>query len=206
MSVDRRTTAAVCGLAAVAWALAVPLLGGALQPGYSQLAQFISELGASGAAHGGAVSLLGFAPTGALLLAFLALVVPLLPPTRQARVGIVALTTVGIAYLVSALFRCDAGCPSDGSRAQSIHNLFGLLEYVGAFIGLRLLGAAFRQSAQWRPLAALSSVAALAVGVGFLAMLSPGLEWCRGLSQRLAESGIFTWIGAVSVALLRARQ
>jgi hypothetical protein len=198
-----RHAAAVCGLAAAAWALAVPLLGGALEPGYSQVAQFISELGARGAAHARAVAVFGFAPIGALMLAFLAAVSTQLPPVPQTRFGLAALSMVGLAYLVSAVFPCDAGCPSQGSHAQAVHNLFGLLEYTGAFIGLRVLATGFRSAPEWRGLAPLTGGAAIVVAAGFVAMLSPGLEWCRGLSQRVAELAIFGWVALVGLHLLR---
>lgn len=198
-----RRVAAVCGLAAAAWALAVPLLGGALEPGYSHLAQYISELGAAGAAHARTVSWLGFAPIGALMLAFLAAAATQLPQVPQTTFGTTALAMVGLAYLVSAVFPCDAGCPNEGSRAQAVHNLFGLLEYSGAFIGLRVLATGFRSSPEWRGLAPITGAAALAVAAAFVAMLSPGLVWSRGLSQRVAELAIFGWVALVSLHLLR---
>jgi hypothetical protein len=199
-----RRAAAVCGLAAAAWALAVPLLGGALEPGYSHLAQYISELGARGAMHARAVSALGFAPIGALMLAFLAAASTQLPRVPQTVFGTTALAMVGLAYLISAVFPCDPGCPSQGSRAQAVHNLFGLLEYSGAFIGLRVLATGFRSAPAWRGLAPVTSAAAIAVAGAFIAMLSPGLEWCRGLSQRVAELAIFGWVALVSLHLLRS--
>lgn len=46
------------------------LLGGLFTPGYSHVSQFISELGASQAAHEYPVRLIGFLPAGVTLLAF----------------------------------------------------------------------------------------------------------------------------------------
>ena len=55
-------------LAALAAGLtgAVVVLGGAMQPGYSHVADYISELGAVGAPHGQAISVAGFLPIGFL--------------------------------------------------------------------------------------------------------------------------------------------
>lgn len=192
---SRSAAAAACGLAAAAWAFAVPVAGGCASAPYSHVAQFISELGATGAAHGRLVSGLGFAPIGALVLAFLALAAGVLPRSRRATAGLACLGAVGVAYLVSAVFPCDPGCPSVGSTAQSIHNGFGALEYVGATAGLWLLGAALRSRA--------CAVAAALVALGFAAMLTPALEPVRGASQRVAEAAIFLWIASSSVSLLR---
>jgi hypothetical protein len=177
------------------WAFAVPGVAACRSDGYSHVSQFISELGATGAADGALVSAAGFAPIGALVLAFLALAARALPRTRGVRAGLVCLGAVGVAYLVSAVFRCDPGCPSTGSLAQSIHNGFGLLEYVGALAGFGLLAAALRSPG--------CVFAAVGVAAGFAGMLTPSLEPFRGASQRLAEAAIFGWIAYASVRLLR---
>lgn len=200
---SRRIAAALCGLAAAAWALAVPLLGARAAPGYSHVAQTISELGAQGAAHGALVSAAGFAPIGVLVAAFLVLAAGALPASARARAGLVCLGGVAAGYLGAALFRCDAGCPGEGSLSQQLHNLFGLLEYGGAIAGLALLGGALRAVPAGRPLATLSFVTAAGVAAGLLAMLVPGLAPVRGLAQRVAEAAIFGWIAIVSLRLLR---
>ena len=184
----------------------VPVAAGHVEPGYSHSSQFISELGAAGAANARLVSLAGFAPIGALVLAFLAFAYEILPGTRKRRTaGAISLAAVGAAYLMAAVFPCDAGCPGSGSISQSIHNAFGLLEYAGAWVGLVLLGSTFRDSAQWRALAPACMASAVLLGAGFVAMLLPELASVRGLSQRVAEASIFGWIAIVSVFLLRAR-
>lgn len=201
----RHVAAASCGLGAAALALLVPILGGDAEPGYSHASQYISELGASGAANAGLVSAAGFAPIGALTLGFLAFASGLFPRSRRAFAGALCLSAVGAAYLAAAAFPCDAGCPGSGSRSQSIHNAFGLLEYAGGVVGLVLLGSVFRTNAQWRTLSPLSFGCALVVGAGLSAMSIPQLEVVRGLSQRVAEAAIFVWVAAVSAFLLWVR-
>ena len=193
---NRSTAAGLCGFAAAAFALGVPLLGAAADPSYSHVSQFISELGASGAPHAQLVAAAGFAPIGALFLAFLVLASGLFPPSREKTLGAFAVASVGVAYLVSAVFPCDPGCPSTGSPFQMVHNAFGLLEYVGAAAGFALLGAALQRSSRaafW-----VCAICAALVAVGFLAMLIPALGHVRGLSQRIAEVGIFSWLVAAS--------
>jgi hypothetical protein len=137
------------------------------------------------------------------VLAFLACASALLPADPRKHAGLACFACVGAAYLAAAAFPCDPGCPREGSLAQSVHNVFGFFEYAGALIGLALLSSVFRSSPVWRPLAPQCLACALALGVGFGAMLLPALEPLRGASQRLAEIAIFFWVGCVGVWLLR---
>jgi hypothetical protein len=184
----------------------VPVAGACAAPGYSHVSQFISELGARGAPHATLVAAAGFAPIGALVLAFLGLASEAFPPSSRKTAGLLGLAAVGAAYLVSALFPCDPGCPSEGSFSQSVHNLFGLLEYLGAIAGLLLLSTALRGAACWRPLAASAAVCATLAALGFLGLLLPGLGPFRGAGQRLAEAAIFLWIAHASIVLLRRQR
>lgn len=201
----RSRIAALCGLAAIVFALVTPLVGGAVRPGYSHVAQYISELGEMGAVDGAAISALGFAPTGIAVLLFLALAAPSLPRVRGTALGLACFAGVGVAYVVAAFAPCDAGCPAAGaiSTRQALHNAFGAFEYAGAFAGLLLLGGAFRRSKTWRGSARISFFCAGLVGAGFAAMLMPTLAPVRGVAQRVAELGVFLWIGIVSLDLLR---
>ena len=111
------------------------------------------------------------------------------------RAGLACLGAAGVAYLVSAVFPCDPGCPSTGSLTQAVHNAFGLLEYAGAVAGFGLLARALRSPA--------CALAALLVAAGWAGMLLPSLAPFRGASQRVAEGAIFLWIAYASVLLLR---
>jgi hypothetical protein len=182
--------------------LATTVLGAGARPGYSHASQFISELGERGSPHGGLVSAAGFAPIGGLVLAFLALAAPHFPRSRWSASGILCFGAVGAAYLASAVARCDPGCPAAGSLSQSVHNLFGGLEYVGALAALLLFAGAFRRSDPWRPLWPLCALCAVLVGLGFAGVLAPSLAALRGASQRIAEAGIFGFVAAVALALL----
>jgi hypothetical protein len=54
-----------------------------------------------------------------------------------------------------------------------------------------------------RIVAGACGLAAVLVGVGFAAMLTPSLSPIRGAAQRVAEAGVFAWIAGGSIALLR---
>ncbi len=199
----RERSAALCGFAAALLAFTTTVAGAAARPGYSHVSEFISELGESGAANGLLVSAAGFAPTGFLVLLFLWLAWPLFPQSRRSLWGVCSFATVGISYIVTAVARCDPGCPSTGSLSQTVHNQFGVLQYVGSFVGLVLLGAEFRRSDRWRRLAPACILCATLVGPGFVGMVLPDFSPVRGSFQRAAEVGIFLWVAVVSMTLMR---
>lgn len=187
-----RRLAAACALGAGALALATPLLGGALRPGYSHCAQYISELGEIGAPHAAWVNRLGFLPIGLLVLLFCALAARGLTATRE-RIGLLCLSGVGWSYLVAAFFACDPGCPADGPLRQQLHNAAGVLEYVGGGAGILLL----------RGGSPLSWLCAAGTWLGLAGMLTPDLADWRGLFQRVAELSLFGWLAAVGARLRR---
>jgi hypothetical protein len=181
----------------------VTAAGGCGESDYSHISQYISELGAEGAAHGTLVSRAGFAPIGALFLAFLALASGAFPRGATTASGLLALALFGVSYVVAAFFPCDAGCPATGSLSQSLHNTAGGAGYAGATLGLVLLAASFRASDRWREFFAFTGACAVVVGGGFGAMLAPELAGVRGLGQRGAEAAVFLWVAFVSASLLQ---
>jgi len=197
----RRQYTAILGFAATGLALAVPFIFGLLRSDYSHTRQYISELGERNAAQATLVNVGGFIPIGLMVLAFLALLAPYLPARRSARVGLVLLAGVGVAYLAAAAFPCDAGCPASGSTRQQIHNSLGLIEYGGAALGLVTLAQTFRTTAPWRPLWLPSLALGILIACALLLLLEPSATW-SGLIQRRAEASIFGWITGVSYWLL----
>lgn len=191
----------VAGLAAGALALATPLLAGAAQPAYEPCSQFISELGQTGAPHGALVNFAGFLPTGLLTLAFGLSSALHLAPTRRARWGFLLFSSVGWAYVASAFFPCDPGCPPLGSTSQQIHNAFGAAEYLAGGAGLALLGSSGSAPALAPGVARLARVGSWIVFVAFAGMLLPPLEPVRGLLQRAAEAALFLWMVVSSLRM-----
>lgn len=192
---------ALAGLAAAGLALLVPLVFGVLTPGYDQIADYISELGAVDAPYAEFVNFLGFVPIGLLVATFLVGLRSMLPPGKQALLGLILLSGISVAYVGAALFPCDAGCPSLGSAQQQVHNSLGVIEYIGAAAGLALLARGFQSDTAWRRLQTPTWLASLAVVAGFILMSNPDLAAMRGLAQRLAEVAIFGWIVLVSVTI-----
>ncbi len=198
--------ASVAGLAAVALALLVPVVGGWQTPGFSHTAQYISELGAIGAPHGRLVSLGGFLTIGLLVAAFIGLGWRALARSPGSAVGCLLFLGVAAGYLLAAFAPCDAGCPAEGSARQAAHNLGGLLEYLGGGAGMLLIGAALARRHPLRQLGMTTILLGLLVLGVFYWMGSNPDGAFRGAWQRVTEAALFGWIAIVSVGRLRPDQ
>lgn len=171
-------------LTATSWLFTVFLLPGVLRPDYDPLAQYISELGASGAPHAAVVNWAGYLPSGVLLAVALASFWRHWRPRGLQAAGIALLFCEPLAWIGSALFPCDLGCPAQGSVSQVLHSLLALFTYTGTGLGVILLACA-PGLRLWQRLGWLLLVV-LWFGL-FLAMLTPELGAVRGLLQRAGE-------------------
>ncbi|HEX8704920.1 MAG TPA: DUF998 domain-containing protein [Myxococcaceae bacterium] len=170
--------------------LGVPFVFSAMFPGYSHVRDYISELGAAGAPHASAVNLLTFLPTGLLFIAATFSLKGVLPRRPVVTAGLALVSLAGISYIGAAFVPCDAGCPATGTSQQGLHNLFGLAGYLGASIGLCLLGA----NSGSRTLGRLAIAAGVVAVVGLFVMGVPEAEPWRGLAQRIVECAIVGWM------------
>lgn len=184
---DRATLARSLLVAFVAFAAAFYAVGGLIKPGYSHRSDFISELNATGTPWATALGFAGFLPLALLLAAFLIAAAPLVNLRGASRAGYLLLWSQPIAFLGVVVAPCDAGCPAVGSATQALHNLIGLVTYLGAALAFVLLSFApglTGRAAVWRPLLRAAGVAWLVL---FVLMLQPPLAPWRGLLQRGAD-------------------
>lgn len=184
----------MCGCAAPVLALAVPVIFGALWPGYSHVRHYISILGARNAPHAPFVNYLGFLPIGLTTIGFIAASGRSFPQSPRAARGRLLLCAFSAGYVGTAFLPCDPGCPAFGWITQCAHSLLAVCGYSGAIVGLALLGSAFQLDDGWRSLTVFTWVCAIMLAIGFILMLIPALAPWRGLTQRVAESAMFGWI------------
>lgn len=159
---------------------------------YSHRRHTISELGEVGAPHARAVAWGSFAPTGLFFCASLLALRACLPRGGDISQGVLFFGLVGVGYLLSAVFPCDAGAPPFGSVRNQVHNFIGGIDYLGALGGLDVLRRSLEDVAGWTHLAAASRIAFVAVLVGFIGTVYPNPV--RGLMQRVGEVAIFGWL------------
>jgi hypothetical protein len=190
--------ALVIAIVTAATAAIVPLYFGSRKPGYSHVRHTISELGEIGSPVGSSVSYIGFLSTGISLWLFLLVVARAVP--QESTEALYLLSLVGAGYVGGAVFRCDPGAPLIGSWRNTLHNIFGGLEYLGAAGAFTTL----ERSEFWSPLSELMVYAG-----GLVVLCLWGISFphpLRGLIQRVSETTIFLgvvlmgwWVYRVSV-------
>jgi len=187
---------------------AVVLAAAAGYPGYNHVASFMSELGATGAPRAALMNYAGFIPVGTLLTAFALGLMRALPrkPLMTAGAGLVMLFGIGV--IAAGLFSCDLGCPTSGGTLENrIHNAIGPTCFLCVITGSGMLGWAFRDMPEWRPLS-VYSLATSAVALAFFLGLVGSLEsrTLTGLWQRFMLGTLFLWCGVAAVHGSRVTQ
>jgi hypothetical protein len=178
--------AIIITLLATAYLFTATFFWGTRKPGYSQIRHAISELGEIDSPHQQIISIGVFFPVGSMLLLVAFLIYPL-------GKNIAALSfCLAVGYLIAAFFPCDKGFPFSGTKRQMIHNLGGIVEYIGG--GLALFQISEHSGKPFE----IASFVVFAIAFGIL--LRP-LAPVRGFIQRIAE--VFLLGGLVIAIWLR---
>ena len=172
----------------------IPELLSAYTSGYSSLTQYISELGDVAAPNRIFASYFSFLPTAVLVAAAVFILWVRHASALIVKFGLLLMLGVAIGYLGAVIFPCEQACRAITVQ-QSMHNLAGLIEYVGALSGLFLITLGFLRSGN-RGLFQMTAIALVFVLLGFLLMLTPDLLAMKGLAQRIADYTIFLWFAA----------
>ncbi len=197
-----RTFAFTSALLGLAILLIAAVAGGLATPGYDHARQYISELGATGAATGPAVSA-AFVVSGALQAVFWLLCIRLLPGSRLVAAGFALSALNGLGLLAGGVFPCDAGCSlSDPSLSAILHDVLGGMGYLCGVAGIVLVAMAWRSVPERRRLSGLALLCGMP-GVMLIWLIHPGFE-LFGLAQRGLELAIAVWTLAIAFAIRRA--
>lgn len=177
------------------------LIGGAAYPGYDPLRQYVSELGATGAPTGPAVSWLGFMPAGVMIMGFCLIAIWLLRRNLAAVVGLLLFAWYGFGLIGSAIFPCAFECGREVmTPAQMMHDLIGGTGYLTGVAALVVTGlAAARARDAWLTPLGLVCAGVAAVGLGGLLA---DIE-LRGAAQRTLEAALAVFLLAFGWSLAR---
>ncbi|MBC7769048.1 MAG: DUF998 domain-containing protein [Phycisphaerales bacterium] len=192
--------AMICGVLGALWLIGMVIAGGATFPDYDHAAQYISELGATGAPFGRAVSWAGFLPVGILISLFAVFGWLSAPRSVWSALGFVGVFVFAVGYTGSAFFPCDYGCrPEEPTFSQAMHYLVGLPGYFFAPLTLVLLAVAALRWPRAKYLAVLGIICA-AGALAALTMMSPDFAYV-GLAQRALEASMLIWVVACALYL-----
>ncbi|UZE96619.1 DUF998 domain-containing protein [Alkalimarinus alittae] len=170
--------------------------------GYSTRLNTLSELGATGSRYQKAVSRYYFLPLGVAIILFLVLSQATVTFLTQSYLAWALLGLVGVGYLVAALFPCDPGSPIGGTASNKLHNTAGVLEYLGAGLGLILMGVSPEQPVMLPQMNLYLILSGSVILLSLMMLILPSFYRIRGLVQRFAEASFFIWMMTVSLLLL----
>jgi Protein of unknown function (DUF998) len=189
-----KSTVSAIGIAGVALFVIAAISGALLIPGFSQVSQFLSESYATDTTYGLYLRLLGYIPSGLLIMLFCFSAVNHLPKSKAVTV---ALRGVGFFYgggtILTGVFPCDAGCNKemiDPSVAQLIHSISGLFTYAAVpffVITLGVFAAKWKGAKLTGKLILLCGFVSLIFAVVFFTQLNSPYG---GLYQRILEGSI----------------
>lgn len=188
-----------CGVASLMIMLAIVIIGGMAYPAYEHLTQLISELGATGAPTGRAVSLAMMA-SGVLLTLFWLSAITQFPPSPLAFIGFGLCALNGLGLLAGGAFPCDFECSAtDRSLSAVLHEALGGLGYLCGIVGMALIAISARGWARDRQLSWLGLACALPAATA-IGLLHPGFPWV-GAAQRVVELGLGLFAVGVILAM-----
>lgn len=188
LPMNRVKLARVLAVCVVLFGLTFYGVGAAIKPGYSSASHFISELNATGTAWAQELGYFGFIPLGVLFGAFLWAAGPHAQVRGASRLGWILLWAQPLSLVAVAFVPCDAGCPLEGSAAQALHNLQGVVAYFASGLGLILLSFALPLANSPAYPRHFLRLAGAAFAIVFVVMLSPDVAPVRGALQRTADA------------------
>ena len=196
-----RTIAFASALLSLLILAAATVAGGLAYPGYDHLRQYISELGATGAPTGEAVSL-AFMASGVLLTAFWVICAVLFRDSRLAVLGFALSALNGLGLFFGGVFQCDFECSLASPSTEAVlHDVFGGLGYLAGIAGVLVVGLAWRNRSDRRRLFRLSLLCGVPAAMAIW-LIHPGFEW-YGAAQRVVELALAIWTVAVALEVRR---
>lgn len=185
----------------IAWWVLVAV-NGAITPGYSHVADFISTLGGVGAPYA-ALQVLNFAVLGGSILAVTLGIHAWFDDGRRPRVGTVLLGIFGVGVVLAGVFPQDLAAPD--STTNRLHDVTSTIAFVTGIGGISLLTRRIRADDRWPSYRYELGVTVVVVLVTFVVFMAgvAGDSTYVGLTQRLFVGAMTVWIVVQAYRLYR---
>lgn len=194
-----------CGVIAPVLRFGLILLLGFLDPEYSQLRDYISELGARDAPSAVLMNFLGTVLVGVLLCVFSLALYRGSEPGSLATAGAALLASGGLAFIVVGLFPCDPGCSlAAPSATMRVHVAAGTVAMSAQTLAPIALGLRIVSGTGDRRYAAMSLVCgAVAIMALIVLLLGQGESLAfPGLVQKTYQIAADAWVLLSAIHLL----
>lgn len=180
----------------------VVLVTGFLRPGYSHVAQSLSELGEAGAPYALVMNGAGFMILGVLLILFACALHRGIPDGSRAGPAFVVLS--GFSLVLVSLFPCDPGCV-DITVTGEIHSITATVSAVTMICAILFTSPRLYTKDKWKKYGKFSLATGVLTGIISLCMFSPGFENYAGLIQRVSMGLGLLWVEVIGMKLSQIR-
>lgn len=193
-----------CGVSAPVLRLGLILLLGFLDPEYSHLRDYISELGARDAPSAVLMNLIGTVLVGVLLCLFSLALYRGSVPGFLATAGAVLLALGGLAFILVGLFPCDPGCSlAAPSASMRVHVVAGTLAMSAQTLAPMALGLRIVSGTGDRRYAAISLACGAIAIMALIVLLGQGESLTfPGLFQKIFQVAADVWVLVSAIHLL----
>ena len=175
------------------WFTSTIVIAGHFYPDYSHMAQFISELGATGSPYGAYVNYLGFIPTELFILGFVFISYSVLPRTKSNTIGLLFIAIYGVTLGIAAFFPCDFECKPDVATIS--HNIHMASAFPGYLCGIIAMFCISSGSMPWSKSKAFKFVGFVLAILALFAFLNLDQSSINvGLNQRILELSMYSWL------------
>lgn len=204
MRLNERTVF-ICGILGAAFFVIASLLAGLIAENYDPVVQLISESMSEDRPYSKEIRYFGYIPSGILLIIF-ALAAPInMPQSKQITRSFYGIALFyGFATIAVGIFPCEAGCNKEMINpgiAQVIHNLSGLLTYIGMPLCLLFIGLGLKYANTRGLLSHVSVLLGISSAFFVLVLFASPLSPYAGLIQRIIEAIFALWIVGCSISI-----
>ena len=192
---------AICGIIGPILFAIVEITLGLFQPTYNHAAQYISELGATGAPNA-IIMNVGLFLLGILIIAFAFGLYLGINEGRSSKIGPTLLAVSGAGFMATGLFPCDPSCVNVTFTGK-MHVVSARIAWIGMILALLFIAQRFKKDRQWRSYRLYTVATALVTLILALMLLFIRIDGWMGALQRVFLGVRLLWIEVVAIKLLR---
>lgn len=180
-----------------------------MRNGYSPKREHISDLGATGTDLA-ILQDINFIITGLLILVFAIGMFRLSEFGKGAKTGSGFVAIIGLGFVASGIFSADPSDLQESTSAGGLHDLFGIVTFLSAFIAMFVMSRSLPRDKYWRALRMPSLVWGIVTFALLVLLIAPEpvdntsdlVSW-TGVIQRAFVGVFLLWIVVMALALFK---
>ena len=200
--VSSQRVLAICGIIGPILYTIVVIVLGLLRPGYSHVAQSMSELGEVGAPNAIIMNTAGFPLLGLLMIAFAFGLHRGISQGKGSKIGPALIALSGATLVMTGIFHCDPGCV-DVSMVGITHSVFAMISAFAMMLAPLALCPRLYRDRLWQGYLYYSLATVIVAGLISAVYGFNVFEPWNGALQRASMGVALLWMEVMAIRLLR---